>query len=415
MYHMEEVAGGGGRLLTTLQELLELPAAEVKSTLDEASLLVAKALGADKVDAFLIDPTTDSLVAVGTSATPMGIRQRELGLDKMPLANGGRTVEVYQTGRQYATGRADEDPEVLRGLIEGLGIHSMLLVPFEVNGERRGVLSATWEEPDRSSSEDLAFLQAVSRWVGMVFSRAELVERITHEATEHGRDAAARDIITVLAHDLGNYLTPLRGRIDLIKRRARREERERDEHDADAASHALLRAQRLVSDLLDTSRLDRGVFALEVETVDLIALVRDTAEMMQTPEAPIQVNEPDEGISLDGDGERIRRILENLVSNAIKYSPEEAPIVVTVGQESDENGDWAVVSVRDEGPGIPADMLPRIFRRFSSGANSAGLGLGLYLARGLARAHGGTLTAESTLGQGATFILRLPLHPPAPA
>ena len=88
-------------LLSTLQQLLELPATSVGDTLHQSAQLVAAALHAEKVDTFLYDLTTESLVAYGTSQTPMGAKEQAIGLDRLPLAQGGRAVEVYQTGKPY--------------------------------------------------------------------------------------------------------------------------------------------------------------------------------------------------------------------------------------------------------------------------------------------------------------------------
>src|SRR5438105_3362464 len=101
------------RLLTILEGLLELPATEVKATLDQATSLIAEVLAADKVDAFFHDPASDTLVALGTSDTPMGRQQRAIGMDRLPLANGGRTVEVFLMGTSYLSGHVDRDPEEL--------------------------------------------------------------------------------------------------------------------------------------------------------------------------------------------------------------------------------------------------------------------------------------------------------------
>ncbi len=110
--------GGGNpngderRLLDTLEHLLDIRATDLKGALDEASDLVAEAVGADKADAFLLDPASTTLVAMGTSDTPMGRQQHRLGLNRVPVANSGRAVEVFQTGDSYRTGHADEDPHV---------------------------------------------------------------------------------------------------------------------------------------------------------------------------------------------------------------------------------------------------------------------------------------------------------------
>src|SRR5689334_18656285 len=121
-------------LLSTLQRLLELPATSVSGTLHQSAQLVAAALHAEKVDTFLYDPTSESLVAYGTSQTPMGAKQQALGLDRLPVAQGGRAVHVYQTGESYRSGHVHLDPAELPGMKEDLGIKSEILVPLSTNG-----------------------------------------------------------------------------------------------------------------------------------------------------------------------------------------------------------------------------------------------------------------------------------------
>src|SRR5437868_5209657 len=135
------------RLLPTLQRLLSIEGTNVRSTLDQASDLIAGAVGADKVDTFLYQPPTQTLVAMGTSHTPMGERQRQLGLDRVPIANDGPEVRVLRTGESYHTGHAEQDPTIPVGMTRALGIHSTMIVPVEVSGERRGVLQACSAQP----------------------------------------------------------------------------------------------------------------------------------------------------------------------------------------------------------------------------------------------------------------------------
>ena len=397
------------RLLVTLQQLLALEATDLGDALQRTCNPVGEALGADKVDVFLHDPAIETLVAVGTSDTPMGRRQHALGLDRLPLANGGRTVEVYQTGRPYYTGHADQDPGVLVGVREALGVRSMIVVPLDIAGALRGVLSVTSAQPERFAERDLPFLEAVSDWVGMVAHRAELVERIAGEAAQQGRRGVVDELVTVLAHDLRNYLTALDGHVTLLRRRAERERRPRDLENATAASRVVERLTRLVVDLLDTARLEQGLFAVEPQPVDLVALAAEAAEIFATETTAIEVWAPDE-LVVGADPDRLRQALANLLANAVRYSPAGAPVVVEVAREERADGPWACVSVRDRGPGIPPDLLPRLFTRFAAGrGREAGLGLGLYLARGIATAHGGTLAVESSPGAGARFDLALPI------
>jgi len=208
--------------LVTLERLLAIEATEFGGALRQAADLLAVAFGAEKVDAFILDPAVSTLVAVGVSNTPLGQRQVALGLNRLPLANGGRAVEVFQSGKSYRTGRADRDSKELVGITQALGVRSTIATVLRVDDAARGVLQASSTRTNAFTERDLEFLEAVARWVGMVAHRAELVEQIATEAIERGRRRVAEELITVLAHDLRNYLTPLKGRLGLIHRRALR-------------------------------------------------------------------------------------------------------------------------------------------------------------------------------------------------
>ena len=184
-------------MLETLQRLLAIQATEMLPALTEAATLIAEALAADKVDVFLYQADSDSLVALGTSTTPMGKRQHELGLDRLPLANGGRAADAFRTGKLYAAGRAAEDPEELRGIVEALGVRSTVNCPFTVDSERRGVVQADSATSDFFTERDRAFLAAVSHWISLVMHRAELVEQATHSADRQARRDAADEIARI--------------------------------------------------------------------------------------------------------------------------------------------------------------------------------------------------------------------------
>lgn len=162
-----------------LESLLSLPAAELRPTLNTVSQVISELLHADKVDVFLIERSTQCLVAVGTSETPMGRLQQALGLDRMPLANGGRAVQAYETEKPFMTGRQEEDPEELPGIKFRLGVRSSLMVPLPIGEEIRGVLGVSSAKNDFFTREDLRFLSAVARWVGMVAHRVELAQELT--------------------------------------------------------------------------------------------------------------------------------------------------------------------------------------------------------------------------------------------
>ena len=398
---------GQQRLLSTLEQLLAIEATNLKSALDQASDLIAGAIDAEKADAFILDPTKETLVAEGTSHTPMGVRQHQIGLHLLPLANGGPETVVFFTGESYHNGHLERDPSVPPGMTKGLGIRSTMIVPLVVNGERRGVLQACSSKENAFSDDDLSFLHAASHWVGAIAHRAELVERIAQDAAAQARQVVAEELVTVLAHDLRNYITPLKGRLSILLDRAHRENRPRDFEDAEAAARAVRRLQALITDLLDVARLDQGVFSLSREPLNLVTLVEETTGVMQTGKLDILLRVPDE-LRVEADPERLKQALENLIANALRHSPGGVPVDVELASERRDDGEWAVLTIRDEGPGIAPELMPRLFTRFASGPDSAGLGLGLYLARSIAEAHGGTLTVTSSPGQGTSFQLALP-------
>jgi signal transduction histidine kinase len=395
------------RQLELLEALLRTPAADLQATLSRVSDLVAGATAADKIDAFLYDRRRDSLVAVGSSTQPLSALQLQLGLDVLPLSNGGRPVGVYKTGETYISGRVDQDAEELRGIREALAVRSEIGVPLELGGERRGVLMVASQQPDFFTPEDARFIEIVGHWVGIVAHRAELAEEIGRNALEQGRRAVAEELVTVLAHDLRNYLAPLNLRLELLATRAQRDWRADDTRDLEAARRSLGRLGGLVADILDVARIDQGVFQMELERVDLRALVQETASLLATPEHPVLLRIQDGGpITVAADSGRLRQCLENIVSNAIQKSPANAAVTVFVSK----NQQRIHVDVVDEGPGIPPDLLPHVFERFVSGKRrEGGLGLGLYLAKRIAAVHGGDLTVESPPGKGARFTLTLPV------
>ena len=173
----------------------------------------------------------------------------------------------------------------------------------------------------------------------------------------------------------------------------------------------------LIEEILDVQRVQLGKLPLEVSHVDLAQLAKsageEVAQATRTRTISVEATEPLPPVEIDR--RRIRQVLVNLLENAVKYS-DQGEIQVTVGRENVDGRSMVVLSVRDYGTGLEAGDLDRIFNRFvqaSSGPvrGHAGLGLGLYVARQIARAHGGDVWAESAgRGRGSTFYLRLPLE-----
>jgi two-component system OmpR family sensor kinase len=397
-------------LVDALQRLMAVQAVELRPALVEAADAILVAAGAEKVDIFLYEKASATLVAQGVSRTPLGSKQQALGLDRLPLANGGRAASVFRTGAEFATGRADADPEELPGIVRELGIRSSVYVPLEIAGARRGVVGITSTAADAFPESVLGFARAVSKWVGVIAHRAEIVERLGAEALARGQRKAAEELVTVVAHDLRNYIGPIHGRVVLIKQRAIRDGLRSYQHDAESAEKSLRRLGQLLADLLDVGRIEQGLFEVQLVPTELVTLVREVAEGIETADVPIEVlGDPE--IVVEADPARLRQALENVLSNASKHSPAGAPVTVEVSACDEPDGTArACVRIADRGPGMDPDLARRVFKRFARGASSQGLGLGLYLASEIVSAHRGTLELTTAPGSGATFTMRLPAH-----
>ena len=397
-----------------LESLLRMPAGDLRAALNHISDLLASATGADKVDSFLYDPQRDSLVAVGTSTQPLSALQRKHGLDVLPIANGGCTVNVYKTGETFFTGRLEDEAHELRGVKDALAVRSTIGVALDVGGRRRGLLLLASQKPDFFTRDDVRYLETISSWIGVVAHRAELAEEIGRNAIEIGRRAGAEEMITVLAHDLRNYLSPISMRLEGLRLRAEHEGRSGDAGEAIAALRSVKRLADLVGEILDVARVDQGLFQLRLDRVDLGELSTASAAELSTPEQPVQVTvQSGQRPAVAGDGARLRQCIDNLIANAIQKSPKSAPVTVFVTRASEiEDGGYCKIEVIDQGPGIPEEMLPHVFDRFVTGRrHEGGLGLGLYLAKRIAQLHGGDLSAASGPGKGARFTLSLPVSP----
>jgi two-component system, OmpR family, sensor kinase len=227
-------------------------------------------------------------------------------------------------------------------------------------------------------------------------------------ATMQGRCIAPQDLLTIAAHDIRNYLTPMRGRTALLSRRATRAHRHADIRDFAALDRSIERLSLLVGNVLDTARLGAGLFSIRPQPVDIVELASQTAETMQNGAVNIRVEATTARVTVSVDPERVRQALENLVANAVRYSPDSGTVVIGVTRATRDSAEKVVVSIEDQGPGVPAELLPYLFAPLGVGPGSVGLGLGLYLAREIAEAHAGSLVVESPPTGGARFVLTLP-------
>jgi signal transduction histidine kinase len=217
-------------------------------------------------------------------------------------------------------------------------------------------------------------------------------------------DRQRRDLMADVAHELRTPLSVLQGRIEgLIDGVYPRDEGQLSRLLEE--THVL---SRLIEDLRTLALSDAGVLRLQMEPADLVGLLREVVRSFETEAAARPVSLTLAGATDDAtadvDPVRIREVFTNLLSNALRHTPADGAVTVSV----DEAGEAVAITVKDSGEGMPAEELARIFDRFYKGAASHGSGLGLTIAKSLVTAHGGQISATSTVGEGTTFRVTLP-------
>ncbi|MGI9148830.1 MAG: ATP-binding protein [Chloroflexota bacterium] len=224
------------------------------------------------------------------------------------------------------------------------------------------------------------------------------------------------DYLALISHDLRAPLTAVQAEAQLLERQLARTGN-LDTTYMKRTTSIVANAKRMnamIHELLESSRLESGTMAIHPRPIELIPLLEAT--IAQVGFERVRMRKFRHGpIVVSADPERIERVLTNLITNALKYSPTSRPVVVDLERGRDHD---AVVSVIDKGAGIPPEQLARLFQRFTRGragpkADASGLGLGLYIARLMVEAHGGHIWAVSEVGKGSTFSLSLPLAQPA--
>ena len=377
----------------------------------EATRELAQYLGVDDLIIFILDGDINTLLpAPGFPQTlPEGrMWQRFLsvcaktGRHSVALIPPGRTEPVS------AYGIAAEDGSILV-LLGGTPKEELVNIVLQLlpllAAAFRGELAALNE----ASQARLAKMAAEQSH--------QLIKSLDEARRELQQTLQMRDqFLSIAAHELKTPLTSILGFTQILFRRAEKEKLlgERDLQLVKIVINQANRMQRLMEEFFNQDRVRAGLFELEIAQMDLAVLVRETVEELQPSldkHSLRYYSDGGESLPLRGDKVRLHLVVQNLLHNAIKYSPNGGEVVIRTWQENEKN----YLSVSDSGIGIPSTEHSHLYERFYRASNAqknhlGGMGIGLFLAKEIISGHGGNIKVESIEGQGSTFTICLPVQ-----
>jgi signal transduction histidine kinase len=361
---------------------------DVEALLDELLRRTRDLLNADTAAVLMLDKGAYELVA----RAAVGIEEEvEQGV-RVPLGRGfaGRIAAEARPIRLDDVDHAD----VSNPLLREKGIKSLLGVPLIAEDRVIGVIHVGTLEPRLFTDDEEELLQLVASRAALGIERARVHQEIVR------LDQLKLNFVAIASHELRTPATSIYGIVATLRERADELSDETRSELESTLWDQSIRLRFLIEQLLDLSRLDARAVAIEPETLKLRPLVVEVAAANEgTDDVRIEV---DEDIEVNADRLALERILANLVGNALRYG--KPPVVV----RADPAAESLRVTVQDEGPGVPPELVPRLFERFERGSIGQGSGLGLSIAQAFARAHGGDLVYANGENGGARFELTLP-------
>ncbi len=392
----------------SLQRVTDAALADLRmdELLDQLLVRVRDALRVDTATVLLVDEEAKNVIATASNGLEEEV---ERGI-AVPIGQGfaGRVAAE----RRPVILDDVEATQIYSPILREKGVRSLIGVPLLVEGRLVGVLQVGSLEPRAFTDEDSSLLQLVADRVALAVEHARLY-REAQEAV-----AAREEFLSVAAHELRTPLTSLRASAQLLLRQFERQgetDQGRLRQLLEIIDGQSERLARLVSQLLDVSRIQSGRLALEAQRVDLVDLVNGVAESVRSTAGAhaIEIIAPDH-LPAQVDPLRFEQVVTNLLDNAVKYSPDGEAIKVELTQPDPQT---ARLEVSDHGTGVPAEYRDHIFEPFfqaPSSGSAKGLGLGLYISRQTVELHGGRIEADFPSDGGTTFVVTLPTEAERP-
>lgn len=387
----------------------------LNSTLDLVRLLrliiqtAVELLETEAASIMLVDERTGGLhfAAASGESDYEALRQIEVPLE------GSIAGTIYKTGEPLIIEEVAEDPRHYRGVDQAIDFetHAILGVPLQVRNHTIGVLEALNKLNGESfDQDDVEVLATLAAQAAIAIENARLVSRL-REANQRlsELDALKTDFISIASHELRTPLMIVQGYASFLREEASGQMSQDVE--------MVLRGAKQLEDIIDTmtnlSYLEAGTLQLEHERFSLSALIEELGvewqSLVATKRQTLDVVLPPRPIDIEADREKIAQVLNNLLSNAMQFTPESGTVEIDVQLHTGT----VAISVTDTGIGIPSEELENIFEAFHQvedhlTRHHGGLGLGLPIAKRIVELHGGRIWAKSVVGRGSCFTFTLP-------
>jgi two-component system phosphate regulon sensor histidine kinase PhoR len=394
-------AGTQPDLLPRYHRLLEMTL-DLVSTFDLRALLqrivdAARELTQSEAASLLLHDPKSNLLHFEAATEPI-----EIDITKIfvPVENS-IAGQIFQDRKPLSVNNASDDNRLFREVddLTQFQTHSIMGVPLMVKNRAVGVIEVINKLDGDFNQDDIQLLEFLAAQAAIAIENTRLFQQ--------------SDLIAEIVHELRTPLNALVAAAHLLRRPELN--REQQEQLSETISNEVNRLNEMATDFLEFSRLESGRVQLQLESIDLAGLIRECSEVIR-PQAlsdnlelsmKLDSNLP----VIQGDRNRLKRLLLNLLTNAIKYNQPEGTITV----QASESSDYIHLQIHDDGIGIPEDLLPNIFERFYRAPRAegrvGGTGLGLAIAKRITQSHGGEIWVESKVGQGSVFHVKLPIEP----
>ena len=408
----------GAQAIGNLRTLYELTT-ELSSIFDLDGVLqktvdvIFKSVPVDRAFILLIGDDGELIPKVARYRDNMGKSEKDTSSDEsdatsvhLPIS---RTIinEVITKQEGILSSNAMRDKRFRSGQsVHEYGIRSAICTPIKGRDKILGVIHIDCSVSDHVySAEQLSLLTAIGYQVGLAVENVRLYK----EAVKSARLAAVGETVAFLSHHIKNILQALIGAAELVEKAISSENVEKAKKAWPVVSRNLGRINSLVLNMLAFSKSRRPAF----EAVDVNEIIKECVELLSSEadeKSVAMMTDLNDLPTIPADPDGLHQVILNLLTNAID-SVEENEGIITVSSKLDSLNQQVIIQVSDNGKGIEPDEIGKIFDIFHSTKGQKGTGLGLAVAKKIITEHSGTISVESTPGEGATFIIKLPLHP----